>query len=105
MKNYYVYILKCSDSSYYTGITNGLERRFMEHEEGIYAECYTFSRRPLEIVFCQIYADVLQAIAMEKRIKKWSRRKKEAIILDKWDMLNELASCKNETSHTNYKKK
>ena len=104
MKNYYVYILKCSDRSYYTGITNDLERRFMEHEAGIDSECYPFSRRPLEVVFYQIYNDALQAIAMEKRIKKWSRKKKEALIYDKWDTLKELSRCKNETSHLNYRK-
>ncbi|MBI4930445.1 MAG: GIY-YIG nuclease family protein [Bacteroidetes bacterium] len=104
MKNYYVYILKCSDDSYYTGVTNNLERRFIEHEEGIDSECYTFSRRPLEIVFYQMYNDIHQAIAIEKKIKKWSRKKKEAIIQDKWDDLKELSICKNETSHLNSKK-
>ena len=104
MKNYYVYILKCSDDSHYTGVTNNLERRFTEHEEGIDSECYTFSRRPLEVVFYQMHNDFHQAIAMEKKIEKWSRKKKEAIILDKWETLKELSSCKNETSHLNYKR-
>ena len=104
MKNYYVYILKCSDDSYYTGVTNNLERRFTEHEEGIDTECCTFSRRPLEVVFYQIYNDIHQAIAMEKKIKKWSRKKKEAIIQDKWETLKELSSCKNETTHLNHKR-
>jgi putative endonuclease len=105
MKNYFVYILKCSDDSYYTGVTDDLQRRFMEHEGGLDSECYTFSRRPLEIVFYQIYNDVLYAIATEKKIKKWSRKKKEALINEKWDSLKELARCKNETSHLNYRRK
>lgn len=104
MESYYVYILKCSDASYYTGITNNLERRFMEHESGNDPECYTFSRRPLEIVFNQVYNDVLVAISWEKKIKKWSRKKKEALISENWDALKELSKCTNETSHLNYKK-
>ncbi len=42
MKRYYVYILKCSDNSYYTGFTNNIERRLNEHNSGINKECYTF---------------------------------------------------------------
>ena len=48
----YVYILKCSVKTYYTGITNNPERRLEEHSSGINKKCYTFSRRPLEIVYC-----------------------------------------------------
>jgi putative endonuclease len=51
MKTMYVYILKCSDDSFYTGVTNDLEMRFEQHVQGINRNCYTFSRRPLEIVF------------------------------------------------------
>lgn len=50
MRIYYVYILKCSDGSYYTGVTNCLERRFAEHVDGRNVTCYTFSRRPVELV-------------------------------------------------------
>ena len=48
MKSYFVYILKCSDNSYYTGFTNNLERRFEEHTSGKNKECY--DKRPLELV-------------------------------------------------------
>jgi putative endonuclease len=104
MKNYFVYILKCSDNSYYTGVTNNLERRFTEHEQGIDSECYTFLRRPLQVVFYQINNDINQAIAMEKKIKGWTRKKKEALIAERWNDLKELSICKNETSHMNYKR-
>jgi|ERR1051326_6282246 putative endonuclease len=102
MKNHYVCILKCSDNSYYTGVTNDLQRRFAEHEKGINSKCYTFSKRPLEVVFYQIHNDINRAIAMEKKIKGWSGKKKEALIQDNWDALKELSICKNETSHLNY---
>jgi len=96
---YYVYILKCSDGSYYTGITNNLGKRFNEHELGKYRDCYTFKRRPLELAFNQEFNDVLQAIYFEKKIKKWTRAKKEALINDDWDMLQILAECRNATHY------
>ncbi|MDZ7740550.1 MAG: GIY-YIG nuclease family protein [Bacteroidota bacterium] len=49
--NYYVYILQCSDNSFYTGITNNLERRLKQHQAGINPDCYTFTRRPLHLVY------------------------------------------------------
>ncbi len=104
MKQYFVYILKCSDKSYYTGVTNDLERRLAEHQAGIIKEAYTHSRRPLTLVFYTSFNDINQAIAFEKQVKGWSRKKKEALINDEWEKLPNLASCKNETSHKNYKK-
>jgi putative endonuclease len=91
MKTYHVYILLCSDKSYYTGITNDMERRFFEHSEGLIKTCYTYKRRPLKLVFCETFHDVNQAIAFEKQVKGWRRAKKEAIISGNWDLLPELA--------------
>ena len=88
---YYVYILKCSDDSYYTGITNNIELRFKQHEDGLDPKAYTYSRRPLELVFYQEFKYVDKAIAFEKQVKGWSRKKKEAIILDHWDELPKLS--------------
>ncbi|WP_298395385.1 GIY-YIG nuclease family protein [Flavobacterium sp.] len=87
MKTYFVYILKCSDNSYYTGFTNNLERRFGEHQAGKNKESYTFSRRPLKLMWFETFNDVLNAIAIEKQIKGWSRIKKEALIAQDWDRL------------------
>ncbi len=99
----YVYILKCSDSSYYTGVTNNLERRFSEHQEGRNPKCYTFKRRPVSLVFSERFASPSDAIRLEKRIKSWTRAKKEALITGRYDEIHELAKCKNETSHLNFK--
>ncbi|MDR7371942.1 GIY-YIG nuclease family protein [Flavobacterium aquidurense] len=90
MKRYYVYILKCSDNSYYTGITNNIDRRLNEHNFGLNKDCYTFNKRPLDLVFWTEFNDVNQAIAFEKQVKGWSRKKKEAIINDKWEDLKKL---------------
>ena len=70
---YYVYILKCFDESYYTGITNHLEKRFNEHQFGFNMDAYTYKRRPLTLVFYQEFNVVLQAIYFEKKIKGWTR--------------------------------
>ena len=76
MKTYYVYILRCSDELLYTGITNDVERRFEEHQKGLNRNCFTFKRRPLELMFNQVFNDVEQAIYFEKKIKGWTRLKK-----------------------------
>ena len=51
MKTYYVYILKCSDNTYYTGFTSNLDNRLFEHQSGKHKDSYTYTRRPLELVF------------------------------------------------------
>ena len=96
---YYVYILKCSDSSYYTGVTNNIELRLKQHTEGVDPKSYTFQRRPVHLVYALDFKCIDKAIAFEKQRKGWSRKKKEAIIIDRWDDLKELARCKNLTSH------
>ena len=87
MKTYFVYIIKCSDDSYYTGFTNNLDRRMIEHNEGKNKDCYTFDKRPIELVWFETFNDVLNAIAIEKQIKGWTRVKKEALIKEDWDKL------------------
>ncbi len=105
MKLYYVYILKCSDNSYYTGFTNNIERRLNEHNYGLNIACYTFSKRPLQLVFYTEFNDVNQAIAFEKQVKGWSRKKKEAIINDRWEDLKKLSECLNESTYKKFNKK
>ena len=88
---YYVYILKCSDNSYYTGITNDLSRRVNEHNDGINPSCYTYKRRPVQLVFSSEFTDVTLAILFEKQVKGWSRKKKEAMINGEWHLLPDLS--------------
>jgi putative endonuclease len=95
MKYMYVYILECSDGSYYTGVTNNPERRLIEHEEGINSDSYTHSRRPLKLVYSEYFSDPIQAIEWEKKIKKWSRKKKEALIKDDWKSIVEFSKRHN----------
>jgi putative endonuclease len=103
MKLYYVYIVLCADGSYYVGITNNVENRVAQHNESNDSEAYTYSRRPVKLAYTEMFTEVLQAIAREKQIKRWSRVKKQALINENWDSLNKLAECKNETSHKSFK--
>ncbi len=100
----YVYILKCADGSYYTGVTNNFAKRVAEHNEGIDTKSYTYKRRPVDLVFVELFQIYHQAIAFEKQIKGWSRKKKEALIEQNWDRIKELSVCQNNTSHTQLKK-
>jgi putative endonuclease len=101
VKYLYVYILKCSDNTYYTGITNNPERRLIQHNKGLKKDAYTSSRLPVELVYSELFTNFNLAIEWEKRIKNWSRTKKEALIHNNWNKLKEGAECKNETTHKN----
>ena len=76
--------------SYYTGVTNDVERRFYEHQEGLIEGCYTHDKRPLKLMHVEEFTDIIEAISREKQIKGWSRRKKEAIIAGDYEELVEL---------------
>jgi len=101
MKHYYIYILKCSDKLLYTGFTNNISRRFEEHQLGLNKSCFTYKRRPLELIFHQEFNDVKQAIYFEKKIKKWSAVKKIALASGDFDLLQILSECRNFT-HSKY---
>lgn len=91
MKQYFVYILRCRDNSYYTGVTNNVEGRLFDHQQGIDPKAYTFKRMPVKLVFYEMFNDINQAIAFEKQVKGWRREKKEAIIRGDWELLPELS--------------
>lgn len=95
LKYYYVYILKCSDDSYYTGFTNNIERRLAEHQSGKNPDCYTYFKRPVELVFGEYFLNPNDAIAFEKQVKGWSRAKKKALIERNWDRIKVLSNNKN----------
>ena len=80
MLDFYVYILECSDGSYYTGHTDDIEARVGTHEQGAIKSCYTYTRRPVKVVFSETCASRGEALAAERQIKGWSRRKKLALI-------------------------
>ena len=89
-KGAWVYILQCSDDSYYTGSTTFLDQRMEQHHLGI-CPGYTSARRPVKLVWLAEFPDIFQAMEVEKQIKGWSRKKKEALIKGDFDLLHELA--------------
>lgn len=98
-KLYYVYMLKCADGSIYTGMNNNMDHRLKEHQRGRNKNSYTYSRRPLKLIFHQEFSDVNQAIYFEKKIKKWSRKKKLALANNDFETLKILAECRNATHY------
>ncbi len=86
----YVYILECSDGSYYVGSTRNLELRLWKHQEGLGAD-YTRRRRPVKLLWQQEYEHVGEAFFWEKRIQNWSRAKKQALIRGDYTALPGLA--------------
>lgn len=80
MRHYVVYMLRCADGSFYTGVTHSISKRLHEHESGRHSGCYTYRRRPLVLVYTAIFNDVHEAISWEKHIKRWTRDKKKALM-------------------------
>ncbi|MFZ0573754.1 MAG: GIY-YIG nuclease family protein [Candidatus Cybelea sp.] len=91
MKTYYVYMLLCSDESFYVGVTNNLETRIAQHDFGFDRRCYTFTRRPLILVHSSDFHHIDEAISWEKQLKGWSRAKKRALIENDWPRISRLA--------------
>ena len=93
--NIYVYILRCTDDSYYVGLTRaGRDKRIGEHNSGL-IKGYTSSRLPVELVWQQDFQRLTDAIACERQLKGWRRAKKEALIRGEYETLRELAKPSN----------
>ena len=81
---FWVYILRCADGSYYTGHTDDLEKRIVQHQASE-IEGYTSTRLPVALVFSTEFPSRVEALACERQIKGWSRKKKEALIRGDWN--------------------
>jgi len=87
---FWVYMLRCRDGSYYVGHTDNLEARIGQHVAGVLPG-YTHKRRPVTLVYSEEVPPRLEALTFERRIKGWSRAKKEALIDRDWDRIATLA--------------
>jgi putative endonuclease len=93
-----IYILRCADRSYYTGITRrSVEERVSEHAQALVKGCYTEGRLPVELVFSEYYERADEAVAAERRIKGWSRAKKEAMMRGDFAALSALSKRKRKS--------
>jgi len=88
--NFWVYILRCADGSYYTGHTDNLEQRIGQHNTGA-IEGYTHDRRPVTLAWSQDCPSRIEALEAERQIKGWTRAKKEALMRSDWQALHEAA--------------
>jgi putative endonuclease len=93
MKKSWVYILYCSDGTFYTGCTTNLRQRNYQHREGVF-EGYTKKRRPVKLVWFEEFRDIREAIDIERQIKKWSSAKKRALINGDFDLIHDLAQSR-----------
>ena len=87
---WYVYILKCLDDSYYTGITNDVSHRFKKHCDGKGAG-YTNRNSPVKVVYEEEYESKSSAMRRENQLKRWSRAKKVALIQGDFNKLRQLS--------------
>lgn len=94
---FYIYILECSDGSYYTGHTDNIEMRIAAHDNGSFGG-YTKDRRPVKVVFVQEFSSREEAFAAERQIKGWSRNKKQALLLKNWDLVKYFAQRKQRSN-------
>ena len=72
---FWVYILQCNDKSYYTGHTDNLEGRLAQHKNRMILGCYTSRRLPIQLMYSQGFNTREEALAAEKQIQGWSRKK------------------------------
>ncbi|MEM1147763.1 MAG: GIY-YIG nuclease family protein [Pseudomonadota bacterium] len=94
---FYVYMLECADGSYYIGSHRGgdLMIRIHEHNLGRYPRAYTFRRRPVTLIWSEVFPNPDDMVAAERRLKRWSRAKKEAFIRGDMQTLKLLSKSKS----------
>jgi putative endonuclease len=77
--NWYVYIIRCSDSTFYCGATNNVTRRVNEHNKGRGAK-YTKYRRPVRLLYFETFATKSEALKREYAVKQLTREEKDTLI-------------------------
>ncbi|MGD9471060.1 MAG: GIY-YIG nuclease family protein [Novosphingobium sp.] len=87
---FHAYLLRCNDGSYYAGHTDDLEQRMGQHQSGVLGG-YTAKRLPVVLVWSDSFQARDDAFAVERKLKGWSRAKKEALIAGDWERISELA--------------
>ena len=98
----YVYILECSDGSYYVGSTTNLEIRLAQHNTGFFSG-YTSKRLPVKLVWSVEIPTEHEAFLRERQIKGWSRAKKEALIRGDWNGLHGIVKQERRKREENQK--
>ena len=89
---FWAYLLRCGDGSFYAGHTDDLDTRMASHFAGRGCD-YTARRQPISLAWAQAFPARAEALANERRIKGWSRAKKEALIAGDWERVSQLAQA------------
>ena len=101
---YVVYILECSDNTYYTGTASDLSQRLLQHEQGAVQTSYTYGRRPVKLVWISDETEhYSEALRWERQIKGWSRAKKQALIRNDFDAIHEIVKEERKRKDRNKK--
>lgn len=100
MSKGFMYILECSDSTYYTGSTIDLGIRLQQHSNGFGAK-YTARRLPVKLLYFEEFLRVEDAFNREKQIQGWSRNKKESLINRNFRDLSKFSECTNKSHFQN----
>ena len=95
----WVYMVRCADGRYYIGSHRGHshQTRVNEHNAGLNRKAFTYSRRPVNLVWYERFVHITDAIAVERQLKGWSRAKKDALIAGDWEQVQALS--KNYTEY------
>lgn len=94
---FYVYMLECADGAYYVGSYRGddIMIRVHEHNLGKFPRAYTNKRRPVKLIWSEMFNHPDEMVAAERRLKGWSRAKKEAYVRGDMQLLNKLSQSKS----------
>ena len=93
---FWVYLLQCADGKYYVGSHRGedVEARVWQHNAGINPKAFTFSRRPVKLLWCGTFVDPAEMVSFERQMKGWTRAKKEAFVRGDGERLKELSKSR-----------
>jgi predicted GIY-YIG superfamily endonuclease len=96
---FWMYVLTCADDSYYVGHIDDLEKRLAAHQDGSFRG-YTLSRRPVALVYAEIFESRDDAFRRERQVKGWSRAKKAALAREDWEAVRRLARSAQSSTRT-----
>jgi predicted GIY-YIG superfamily endonuclease len=88
---FWTYLLRCSDGRYYTGHTEDLDVRLAQHQQGFFPNCWTYTRRPVELVWSEAFPTRDEALVAERMVGGWSRAKKQSLVRGAWGRVSVLA--------------
>ena len=98
---YTVYILECSNGTFYTGSTGDLQKRLEAHQKGLDPKAYTYPLRPVKCVYAEEFPTKSQALDAERQIKGWSHAKKQALIEGDFEKIHQIVTRERRARENN----